>query len=84
MSTDALPSRVKLVPRGQPRISREDAHRFHAMFRRRWLRRLQHLALDRLMLDGHLHVSDLDGVALPEGMSRSIVGSAINTRFFRF
>ena len=84
MSTEAPasssrdPRERKLAKRKRKGVSRDDAHDLHRTHRYRWYRKIQHLALDRLMQAGSFHASDLDDTDLPDGMSRSIIGSAIN------
>ena len=82
MSTEAPTSSsqtpIKLVKRKRGGVSRDAAHDLHREHRRHWYRRIQHLALDRLMRSGSFHASDLDDTDLPDGMSRSLIGSAVN------
>jgi hypothetical protein len=58
-------------------VTRDAAHDLHRTHRRRWYRRIQHIVLDRLTRTGSLHAADLDDIDLPDGISRSVIGTAI-------
>lgn len=59
-------------------VSRDQGHDLHRVHRRRHYRRIQHAVLDRLVRVGSFHVADLDDGELPDGISRSVIGTAIN------
>jgi hypothetical protein len=50
----------------------------HRAHRRRWYCKIQHIVLDHLSRSGSFHVSDLDDLDLPDGIHRSVIGTAIN------
>ena len=58
-------------------VTQDTAHELHRLHRRRWYRQIQHAVLDILIRDGSFHVADLDDLDLPEGISRSVMGTAI-------
>src|SRR5271157_2211032 len=57
-------------------VTRDAAHDLHRTHRRRWYRRIQHVVLDRLTRAGSIHAADLDEIDLPDGISRSVIGTA--------
>jgi hypothetical protein len=59
-------------------VTRDAAHDLHRVHRRRWYRRVQHTVLDHLIRAGTLHASDLDDTELPDGINRSVIGTAVN------
>ena len=71
-------SKAKGTRHRRKSVTRDAAHDLHRTHRRRWYRRIQHIVLDRLTRAGSIHAADLDDIDLPDGIGRSVIGTAIN------
>jgi hypothetical protein len=58
-------------------VDQGTAHELHQTHRRRWYRLIQRRVLDIVFRAGSFHVADLDDLELPDGVGRTVVGTAI-------